>query len=218
MRDGLLLDTTVENVWSQIFGNQIRRAALELARRYHADIKHVQKVAKLACAVFDALGAHHRLSRRHEILLVVACLLHDIGLFVNARSHHKHSMYLIQASEIFGLSSHDLQLVALIARYHRGALPRASHSPYMALDREDRMAVSKLAAILRIADALDRSYSQRIRSVACTVEDGRLVLTVPFAGDLTLEQHALREKGSFFEDVYGMRPVLRSQSHRETAE
>ncbi|MHC4993012.1 MAG: exopolyphosphatase, partial [Planctomycetota bacterium] len=128
---------------------------------------------------------------------------------VSPRSHHKHALYLIQNSELFGLGGQELLLVGLVARYHRRATPKLTHDTYANLDPERRIIVSKLAAILRIADALDRSGSQRIRDIECSFDDGRLVISVPSVDDLSLEQLALVDKGTLFQDVYGMQVQLR---------
>ena len=96
--------------------------------------------------LFDLLAAEHGMGPRDRLLLEVAALLHDIGLFVSLRGHHKHSMYLLQASEIFGLSRDDMQIVGNIARYHRRGTPQKSHPEFMRLDRDERVRVTKLAA------------------------------------------------------------------------
>jgi len=181
-----------------------------VARKYQADEAHAKHTAHLSEVLFDALAREHRLEPRWRLLLTVAALLHDIGAFVSARSHHKHSMYLIQNSELFALGAREVLLVSLIARYHRRAPPRPTHIGYTSLERRDRLAVAKCAAILRVADALDRSSSQRIRTIACSVGDGRLAITTSAAVDVSLEQLAIKNKGSMFEDVYGMSVVLRS--------
>jgi exopolyphosphatase / guanosine-5'-triphosphate,3'-diphosphate pyrophosphatase len=127
---------------------------------------------------------------------------------VSSRSHHKHSMYLIQNSELFGLSRRDILLVALTARYHRRASPKAVHTEYASLDREGRLAVAKMAAILRVADSLDRSHSQRVSSIECRREKDSLVIAIPNVDDLTLEQLAIQNKCDMFEEVYGMSVLL----------
>jgi exopolyphosphatase/guanosine-5'-triphosphate,3'-diphosphate pyrophosphatase len=118
-------------------------------------------------------------------------------------------MYLIQNSELFGLSQLDLQIVALVARYHRRASPKPTHTGYAGLSREDRVVVSKLASILRVADALDRSYSQRIREFDCAVQKDRFIITVPGVDDLSLEQIALKQTAQLFEETYGLSVFIR---------
>ena len=126
------------------------------------------------------------------------------------RSNHKHALYLIRNSELFGLSRRDVLLVALVARYHRRSSPKPDHEGYATLDRDDRVAVAKLAAILRIAIALDESRNQRIHEVKCKVESHRVVLTVRGVEDISLEQLALRQNGGLFEEVFGSQVLLRT--------
>ncbi|MHC5001690.1 MAG: Ppx/GppA phosphatase family protein [Planctomycetota bacterium] len=209
LRDGMLKDIAVRGAWTESFRSQILRSALDLGRKFDFNEPHARRVAELSSVLFLAMQDEHRLEPRHEVILHVAALLHDIGHIINVRSHHKHSMYLIQNSELFGLSRKDVLLTAIVARYHRRAAPRPLHEGYATLDRENRIAVSKLAALLRIADALDRSDSQRVGDIACEIQDGRLVISVPKVDDLSLEQLAIKEKGTLFEDVYGMTVELR---------
>jgi exopolyphosphatase/guanosine-5'-triphosphate,3'-diphosphate pyrophosphatase len=130
-------------------------------------------------------------------------------LFVSNRSHHKHSMYLIMNSDLFGLGARDLTLVGLVARYHRRAFPRPTHEGYGTLDRQSRVAVSKMASILRLADALDSGHVQRIQDVELSVEPGAFVITVTDHANLMLERYALQQKGQMFEQVFGMKVVFR---------
>jgi exopolyphosphatase/guanosine-5'-triphosphate,3'-diphosphate pyrophosphatase len=101
-------------------------------------------------------------------------------------------------------------LMALVARYHRRASPKPNHEGYVALDRERRIAVSKLAAILRVGDALDRSYSQRVDEIRVFREKSKLVIAVPDVDDLSLEQVALKQTGSLFEEIFGIPVLLRT--------
>jgi exopolyphosphatase/guanosine-5'-triphosphate,3'-diphosphate pyrophosphatase len=120
-------------------------------------------------------------------------------------------MYLIQNSELFGLSRKDVLLAALVARYYRRASPQPSHEGYAILGRDERVAVAKMAALLRVAVALDDSRSQRIKDFECTCESSRLIITVPQVKDLSLEQLALRQNGSLFEETFGMPVMLRTR-------
>ena len=116
-------------------------------------------------------------------------------------------MYLILNSELFGLRKTDLMLVA---RYHRRASPKPAHQGYAALNRERRLTVAKLAALLRLADALERSHSQRAHKIRCTHEDGRLVISVPHVNDVSLKQLVLKQKGPLFEEIFGVQIMLRA--------
>jgi exopolyphosphatase/guanosine-5'-triphosphate,3'-diphosphate pyrophosphatase len=106
--------------------------------------------------LFDSLKSEHGLDRRARLLLEVAAILHDIGMFIRNSGHHKHSQYIIANSEIFGLHRDDLEVISNVVRYHRKAPPNSTHIAYIALQREERMLVLKLASLLRVADALDR--------------------------------------------------------------
>ncbi len=211
MREGVLAEMSRSESWNALLQEQILESSLELGRRYQLNEAHARRVEALSLKLFHELQPEHRLPARYEFILQVAALLHEIGLFISIKNHHLHSMYLILHSELFGFGPRDIRLVALIARYHRGGSPRSSHPYYGTLDREDRIIVSKLAAILRVADALERTHSQRIDDIHCSREDGTLVIHVPRAEDLTVERMALSEKGSLFAEVYGLSVVLRNQ-------
>jgi exopolyphosphatase/guanosine-5'-triphosphate,3'-diphosphate pyrophosphatase len=118
-------------------------------------------------------------------------------------------MYLIRNSELFGLAKKDLLLASLVARYHRRASPQPQHEGYATLERDERVAVAKMAAILRVADALDESRSQRIHEIQCEHEDDRLMISIPRVEDLSLEQLALKQSGTLFEETFGRAVLLR---------
>ena len=211
MRDGLMRDAASGGVWSADFVGLVEESVLQLGRRYQFDEPHAQEVMDMADQLYAALQKEHNLGSHSATLLRCAALLHEIGGFVSSRSHHKHSYYLIRNSDVFGLGQRDLAIVALVARYHRRSAPRPTHPEYMALGRDDRLVVSKLAAILRVADALARGTSHRLRRIECRREADRFVVGLPGAGDITMEQFALRQKGGMFEDVYGF-PVILEKS------
>ena len=209
MRDGMLHEMSLGDVWSGEFRQQIIRFAVTLGRRFDFDESHARHVAELAGRLFEQLHELHRLEAKHEVVLYVASLLHEIGAYVNNRSLHKHSMYLIRHSELFGLGEKEQMLVALVARYHRRASPQPGHEGYSGLDREERIIVSKLAALLRIAIALDESRSGRVRDISCRIEEERVVVYLEGVDDVALEQLAVRQHGGLFEEVFGKSVLLR---------
>jgi exopolyphosphatase/guanosine-5'-triphosphate,3'-diphosphate pyrophosphatase len=209
LRDGLLREVAGQAALTDEFSAQIVRSALDLGQRFGFDEAHAQHVAQLCRMLFRMLRDEHQLEARYETVLVIAALLHEIGIFVGTRSYHKHSMYLIKNSELFGLSKQDVLLVALVARYHRRASPQPEHEGYDTLAREHRIAVAKMAAILRLAIALDDSRSQRIGELQCEIEENRLVISIPRVDDLSLEQLAIRQNSMLFEEVFGMKVLLR---------
>ncbi len=208
LRDGLLQEMALEEAWSKEFQNQIIGSVLDLGRQYDFDEAHAKQVASLASQLFQQLQPQHDLEPRFETFLQVAALLHEIGLFVSNRSYHKHTMYLINNSELFGLGKTNLLLTALVARYHRRATPQPKHSGYAMLDRDNRVAVSKLAAILRMAVALDASRNQSIHTIRCIQKGETLILSTSDAVDLSLEQLALQQSSDLFEETFGMKILL----------
>jgi len=210
IRDGLLLDMARGDIDEglEAYTRQIVASAIGLARKYHTDEEHASHVAALALSLFDEMETEHGLSKHERLLLEVAAILHEAGLYVHNRSHHKHALYLISSSEIFGLRKNDINMVANIARYHRRSTPQASHGQYMALERSERVAVCKLAAILRVADALDKSHARAIRSPRFEIRERELRILVPRDTDIRLESLYLEEKGDLFLEMFGLTPTL----------
>lgn len=210
MRDGLLLDlareVTGEEDESLLIG--VIHSATTTAEKYHVDLGHASNVADLSVKLFDLFQADHGLGSRYRLLLRIAGLLHEVGGFVSSRSHHKHSEYIIANSEIFGLNRNEIVLVSQLARYHRRSVPRSSHPNYMALSRESRVVVNKLAAILRVADALIRGHRRRAADIQFLRQGDELIVSLPTGRDLLLEERALETKGDLFEDIYGVKMRL----------
>ena len=216
LRAGLLLDMvrTEEGHGIEDFSRQVLASAAALGEKYRYDSAHAGNVAHLSTLVFDQLQAEHGLDRRARLLLEAAALLHDIGAFVSLRGHHKHTQYILSAAEIFGLSREDMAVISNVARYHRRAAPNKSHLPYMALDSAARIVVSKLAAILRVANALDADHLQKIRDVRVLREGDHWVLEVDGAGDLTIERLAALARADLLTEVFGRKVSFREAGPR----
>ena len=206
MRDGLLLDLarTVTGRKDDPAYKEVIQSALAVAQKYRVDMAHAEHARALSVRLFDRLAPEHRLGRRHRMLLEVAALLHEIGTFVSSRAYHKHSYYLIANSQILGLTQDELAMVANIARYHRRSRPKPSHPDYVSLPRERRIIVNKLAALLRVADALDISRMQQIKEFDCRIDNNGLIISVDGGIDLTFEHRSLAEKADVFQDIYGL--------------
>jgi exopolyphosphatase/guanosine-5'-triphosphate,3'-diphosphate pyrophosphatase len=216
LRGGLLLDfvRSAEGHGIEDFSRQVLASAEALGEKYRYDPRHAHNVARLAVRLFDEMQSEHGMLPRHRLLLEVAALLHDIGNFVSLRAHHKHTQYLLSASEIFGLSTDDMAMVSNVARYHRRALPQKSHLVYMALDRDERVAVNKMAALLRLANALDADHLQKVKDVRVLAEEGTWVLEIDGGGDLTIERLVALSRAELFTEVFGRRVVLREKEPR----
>lgn len=204
----MLLDLMSENVLTASFQEEVISSAWEVGKKFKIDRKHAEHVMNLAQQIFRELKHLHGLGPKHELLLRMAAALHEVGMFVSAREHHKHSMYLILNTELFGISTEDRILVALLARYHRRYNPEHNHPHFSELSREERMVIFKLAAILRIADALDRSHSQRIKTVVLKPHGDRLSIQTPGVEDTTVEQIAINSKCDLFREIYGYDVLL----------
>ena len=179
-----------------------------LANHYRVDKAHGQQIRRLTMQLFDQLQELHGLTRHDRLLLKVAAILHEVGSYINPKKHHHHSQYIILNSEIFGLSRADVEVVGLLARYHRHGAPTIAEPTYALLNQADRLRVQKLAALLRVAEAMERAHSRRIRSFTVRTNARRLEFLVPDVGDLTLENLALRTKGALFSDIFGQDIVL----------
>jgi len=208
LRHGLLREAIGFGGWTDALESQVIHSAISLGHKYSFDERHGKQVADLSVQLYRELQADHQLDSRYERILRVAAILHEVGLFINTRSHHKHSMYIILNSDLFGMSRADMRLIAVVSRYHRRAAPQPYHEIYSVLDRDDRMIVSKLSAILRVADALDRNHMQQVRELTFGRARGQFIIRVHDVQDLSLEKIALKEKGSMFDEVYGMKVVL----------
>jgi exopolyphosphatase/guanosine-5'-triphosphate,3'-diphosphate pyrophosphatase len=211
LRAGLVLDVAEpkNRLTAEDFEHQVLASADTLGHRYRFDRDHGHHVATLATQLFEQLRAEHGLGDRERLLLQVSALLHDVGIYVSLRAHHRHSQYILSASQIFGLSDEETAIVSNIARYHRRGLPQESHLPFIALDRTDRLIVSKLAAILRVVNALDAEHAQKVRDVRLIRRGSSWILELDGDGDLTMEQLAATARADMFAQIYGPQLVVR---------
>jgi exopolyphosphatase/guanosine-5'-triphosphate,3'-diphosphate pyrophosphatase len=205
---GLLHDLLVSRDLTGAFAEEVLRSARILAERYQSDPGHGEHVRNLCVKFFADLADLHQLTPHDSLLLQVAAILHEVGTYVSPRAHHKHSEYLILNSEVFGLDRLDVTIVALVARYHRHSGPVPDHPSYAALGTEDRIRVCKLAALLRVADALERTHAQRVSQIEVRRESGKLRLRLPGLADAAVERLAMASKADLFEQVFGLSVVI----------
>lgn len=208
---GLAAETDIEFAAVHESGNGVRtRSVLSVARRYNYDAPHSLLVARLAVRIFDDTRPLHGLGDEYRKLLEYAALLHDIGYHVAHNNHHRHSLYLIKNSEMPGFTGNEIAVMAAVARYHRGSMPpggrdargRREHDDFMSLDRSLRRVVLRLSAILRIADGLDRTYTQGVTDVRVQVSGSEVVFRVRSDADCELELWAADRKAEWFRDLY----------------
>jgi exopolyphosphatase/guanosine-5'-triphosphate,3'-diphosphate pyrophosphatase len=176
--------------------------------RYEAP--HSQHVTKLALGIFDQLfppGEEQTANERD--LLEAASVLHDVGYYINYTRHHKHSYHLIVHSRLIGFSPREMAVIANVARYHRRAEPRKKHENFAALSQADKKLVLQLSAILRLADGLDRSHSQRIQEVRCENRGKKLTLYLISDKDVEIEIWGATQKAELFEEVFKTKVVYK---------
>ena len=178
-----------------------KRNVLALARRCHSSEVHSLHVAELAVRLFDQTKPLHGFGQREREWLEFSAILHDIGYLINPRQHHKHAYYLIKHSDLSGLTVDEVEIIANIARYHRRALPDKKHDEYAAMPAGSQRIVKVLGALLRIADALDRSQFSVVQTVDVTLGK-KVTMTLHVSGDAELEVWAARGRSDLFETVF----------------
>jgi exopolyphosphatase/guanosine-5'-triphosphate,3'-diphosphate pyrophosphatase len=179
---------------------------VRLGKRYGFDQAHGELVASLASSLFTAMQGYHGFGDRERLLLRAAAMLHDVGDYVRYDGHHKHSYYLILNSDIMGLTPDERAIVANVARYHRKSSPDPSHPNFRDLDKDARAKVRGLAAILRIADALDREHLGKVQSLKADIDAKARKMTLSVTGSehRELEEWTVRHKSELFRDVYDL--------------
>jgi exopolyphosphatase/guanosine-5'-triphosphate,3'-diphosphate pyrophosphatase len=210
LREGLVIDYIRRNHRQIAQVDSIpdvrRRSTLELAERCNYSADHARQVVRLSLALFDQTRSIHGLSEREREWLEYAALMHDLGGHISYARHHRHSYYLIKNGDLRGFSPDEIDVMALVARYHRRGTPRRSHDEYSRLPSSLRRTVRTLASILRVAESLDRSHAQPVSGLRLTPEDSALVLSLETTGDAELEMWATSRHLEPFAELVG-RPV-----------
>ena len=192
-----------------------RRQVLQLAERTESVFRHSQQSARLAVRLFDVTASVHGLGSREREWLEYAALLHDIGYSIHYRNHHKHTFYLVSNAMLDAFDPREVEIIAHVARYHRGPLPKRGHPTLAALKPWQQRVIRQLTALLRVADALDRTHASRVEEIYGAIRKGRVTLEVLSRYDVELELEAARERGSYFEKIFECR--LRLRQGLETA-
>ena len=207
LREGILLDS-IEKMHtkkpSMYLHNLRLSSVLHLAAIYHYEKKHAHHVNNLALQLFDQTTHLHKLNGQAREYLEAAAILHEVGSFVSHTQHHRHSYYLIRNAELFGYTENEKEIIANVARYHRKSHPKLKHEGYNLLSKEDQVLVSKLAALLRIADGLDRSHASRIQQLKVRKVNRKLRVRIYSTSKIIpdLELWGANRKKQLFEIAY----------------
>ena len=216
LREALLLDTIEKATARKPRSADRMRGVLEFARRTRYEKEHALHVAVLSLSLFDQLAEPLGLDVGDRQLLEAAAILHDVGYFIDYDRHHKHSYHLITHANLPGFSPRDVQIIASTARYHRGSFPERKHEAMRRLSPEDRVRTERLAAVLRLADGLDRSRTQAVRAVLVESADDVVAIALTGRMPLDVEVYGSQTKGTLFEKVFGVE--LRVTQHIAEAE
>ncbi len=207
LREGLIIDYIKRNAahirTAERYPDVRRRSVIELAERCGYRAEHAQGVTRLALALFDGTQARHRLGTRERQWLEYAALLHDIGTHIGYEDHHKHSYYLIRHGGLRGFEPEEVVIIGLIARYHRKTVPKKSHEGFGDLTREQRHVVRILAALVRLAEGLDRSHTQTVTGLAFADLDGDIRVSLSANDDAELELWAAARRSAALASLLG---------------
>lgn len=193
-----------------------RRSVIELAERCAWEADHAKQVAALALAMFDATRRLHGLGEREREWLEYAGLLHDIGNHISYEKHHRHSYYLIKHGDLRGFEPTEIDVIALVTRYHRRATPKREHPGFETLGKEHRRTVAILAAFLRLAETLDRSRHGVVRGMQIRERLGELRIQVQASGDAELEVWAAHRQAKALEEALGRKVRIEKLPYRKT--
>lgn len=210
--DGLAYDYALQNkavVSPHAFDEDIIAAARNIAKRYKSNQSHIRNVEALSLTIFDKTRKLHLLGKRERLLLQISAILHNCGKYISLTDVSDCAYNIVMATEIIGLSHAERQMVANIVRFNTAKLMYYDDlAQVSSVSREEYLVIAKLTAILRAANALDRSHSQRISEISVSIKKDELVLSASSDEDLTLEKATLEEKNSLFEEVFHLKPVL----------
>lgn len=210
LREGILLDTFEKKFKLKKHNHltDIRyKSVMHLAENLKFEKKHAEHTAELALSIFDQTKALHNLGDTEREYLEAAAILHEIGNFISHSQHHRHSYYLIRNAELLGFTEDEKEIIANVARYHRKSHPKPKHPEFSKLSEEDQQNVRKLAAILRIADGLERTHTSAVKDVYVRLDGS----TVSFIlnknkqdnhSQLELEIWGAEQKKNLFEDTF----------------
>jgi exopolyphosphatase/guanosine-5'-triphosphate,3'-diphosphate pyrophosphatase len=208
VRDGIITDLAARNVGAELsrLSRDQRREVEDTGRRFGVSREHARRVAEICGILFAGLHPLHTLPPGCGKLLEAAAHLLDVGHYISASSHHKHSYYVVAHSDMPGFTERERLLIASLCRYHRKSLPNPMHSSYQALTPDEKRQLTLMIPILRLADNLVRSHAQRIESLDCRLQNGEVVLQVRSPGDIDLEQWGAERAAEAFQQVYN-KPV-----------
>jgi exopolyphosphatase/guanosine-5'-triphosphate,3'-diphosphate pyrophosphatase len=194
-----------------------RRSVIELAERCDWEAEHSRQVAALALTLFDYTKRIHGLGDQEREWLEYASFLHDIGNHISYGKHHRHSYYLIKNGDLRGFEPSEIDVIALMTRYHRRATPKAHHPGMSEISKHHRRTIEILSAFLRLAETLDRSRHGVVRGIEARERLGRLHIKVQAVGDAELEVWAANKQAFALEEALDRKVQIEKVPYRKSS-
>lgn len=192
------------------FTEDILLASRNIAKRYMTNNSHTSLLEEMVCKIFDSMHKYHGLGKRERLLLQISAILHDCGKYISMSIPVECSYNIIMSTEIIGLSHMEREMVANIVRFNTKEM--VSYERFQGhLTEKAYLIVMKLTALLRLANAMDRSHRQKIKNVKVSMKNQQLLVVTDTTQDITLERERFEQKADFFEEIYGIRPVLKQK-------
>ena len=198
---------------SHNFEDDIIACATNISKRYMGSKSRSEMLQTLALKIFDSTKKLHGLGKRERLLLQIAAILHDCGKYISMVYLGDCSYNIIMSTEIIGLSHKERAIVANVVRFNHEDFEYYSQGAYryIGLDHDAYLTISKLTAILRVANGLDRTHKQKFKNIKVFLKDNQLNIVVDTMDDITVETGLFAHRAEFFEEVYGIRPVIRQK-------
>ena len=209
--DGIVafyMDSGSKTVFQHDFEEDIIASAYNISKRYRCNRNHIERTAEYAIKIFDGIKKIHGMGKQERLQLHIASILHECGNFISVHNGANNSYYIVANTEIIGLSHKERMEIANVIKYNVMYLP-SREKILGQLEDCDYITIAKLAAILRIANILDKSHTQKIEDISISLKDYQMIITAKTYEDIDLEAGLFEERADFFEKVYGIRPVLR---------
>lgn len=207
LKDGLLLEMAPLAIGPSMPRRiQVMTSVEAMGWKFGFDGEHGAITARLAVSLFNQTLSLHHLTENECLLLEAAAMLHDIGHVINTIDHDRHGYYLIKHHSLIGLTPPEQEIVANLVYYHRKQTPSANDDTLKNMPQKDRIVVTKLCALLRLADALDTSHTGRIQDVSLEQQSiGQWRLTLLGQGEAMLEKWSLGKRKALFQEVFGVK-------------
>lgn len=210
--DGIAVEFAEKNKKLKLkhdFEADILAAAKNISKRYSINKNHTNMVGDIALQMFDTIKKYHGLGERERFLLQIACILHDVGQYINMLNPAQSSYSIIMSTEIIGLSHLERKIIASVVKYT--TIDFDSDDTMWAFDKKSYLIIAKLSAILRLGNSMDKGHRQKYKNIKMQVDEGELIVTVETFEDITVEKAYFSQQCSFFEEMYGLKPVMKQK-------